>query len=47
MEVNDENNKPNYMYEIETNRKYIDTFRMPIIPDNDNDILSIGDFDMI
>ncbi|ESO90899.1 hypothetical protein LOTGIDRAFT_163787 [Lottia gigantea] len=47
LEVNDENNKPNHMYEIKTNEKYIETFRMLIIPDNDNDILSIGDFDMI
>ncbi|ESP04703.1 hypothetical protein LOTGIDRAFT_170539 [Lottia gigantea] len=47
LEVNDENNKPNHMYEIKTNGKYIDTFRMSIIPDNDSDILSIGNFDMI
>ncbi|ESO85886.1 hypothetical protein LOTGIDRAFT_167640 [Lottia gigantea] len=43
LEVNDENNKPNHMYEIKTNEKYTDTFRLSIIPDNDNDILSIGE----
>ncbi|ESP01307.1 hypothetical protein LOTGIDRAFT_157485 [Lottia gigantea] len=47
LEVYDENNKPNHMYEIKTNRKYLDIFRMSIILDNDNDVLSIGDFDMI
>ncbi|ESO99911.1 hypothetical protein LOTGIDRAFT_158069 [Lottia gigantea] len=47
LEINDENNKPRHLYEIKTSGKYIDRFRMLIIPDNKEDELSLGDFDMI
>ncbi|ESO98596.1 hypothetical protein LOTGIDRAFT_174130 [Lottia gigantea] len=43
----DENNKVNHLYEIKTSGKYIDRFRMLIIPDNKEDGLSLSDFDKI
>ncbi|ESP04439.1 hypothetical protein LOTGIDRAFT_170832 [Lottia gigantea] len=42
-----ENTKVNHLYEIKTSGKYIDRFRMLIIPDNKEDVLSLSDFDMI
>ncbi|ESP03451.1 hypothetical protein LOTGIDRAFT_171390 [Lottia gigantea] len=45
-ESNNENNKVNHLYEIKTSGKYIDRFRMLIIPDNE-DQLGLRDFDMI
>ncbi|ESO96056.1 hypothetical protein LOTGIDRAFT_160039 [Lottia gigantea] len=47
LEINEENNKANHLYEIKTSGKYIDRFRMLIIPDNEEDELSLSDFDMI
>ncbi|ESO82644.1 hypothetical protein LOTGIDRAFT_155658 [Lottia gigantea] len=47
LEINDENSKPRHLYEIKTSGKYIDRFRMLIIPDNEEDELSLSDFDMI
>ncbi|ESP01357.1 hypothetical protein LOTGIDRAFT_157535 [Lottia gigantea] len=46
-EINDENSKFNHFYEIRTSGKYIDRFRMLIIPDKKNDTLSLSEFDMI
>ncbi|ESO84614.1 hypothetical protein LOTGIDRAFT_176105 [Lottia gigantea] len=45
--INDENTKVNHLYEIKTSGKYIDRFRMLIIPDNEEDFLTLSDFDMI
>ncbi|ESO92981.1 hypothetical protein LOTGIDRAFT_162007 [Lottia gigantea] len=47
LEINDENNKVNHLYEIKKSGKYIDRFRMLIIPDKEEDELSLGEFDMI
>ncbi|ESO90874.1 hypothetical protein LOTGIDRAFT_163761 [Lottia gigantea] len=47
LEINDENNKVNHLYEIKTSGKYIDMFRMLIIPDNEKDEFTLSDFDMI
>ncbi|ESO90925.1 hypothetical protein LOTGIDRAFT_175785 [Lottia gigantea] len=47
LEINDENTKRRHLYEIKTSGKYIDRFRMLIIPDNEEDVLSLNDFDMI
>ncbi|ESO85522.1 hypothetical protein LOTGIDRAFT_155009 [Lottia gigantea] len=46
-EINDENSKPRHLYEIKTSGKYIDRFRMLIIPDNEEVKLSLSDFDML
>ncbi|ESO85510.1 hypothetical protein LOTGIDRAFT_154997 [Lottia gigantea] len=46
-EINDENNKVNHLYEIKTSGKYIDRFRMLIIPDSEEHELSLSDLDMI
>ncbi|ESO97168.1 hypothetical protein LOTGIDRAFT_174554 [Lottia gigantea] len=46
-EINDENNKVNHLYEIKTSGKYIDRFRMLIIPDNEDDYLSLSEFNML
>ncbi|ESO84688.1 hypothetical protein LOTGIDRAFT_168556 [Lottia gigantea] len=46
-EINDENNKVNHLYEIKTSGKYIDRFRMLIIPDKDDDYFSLSEFDMV
>ncbi|ESP02047.1 hypothetical protein LOTGIDRAFT_157188 [Lottia gigantea] len=46
-EINDENNKVNHSNEIKTSGKYIDTFRMLIIPDNKEAKLLLSHFDMI
>ncbi|ESO85442.1 hypothetical protein LOTGIDRAFT_154936 [Lottia gigantea] len=47
LKINDENTKRDHSYEIKTSGKYIDRFRMLIIPDNEEDELSLSDFDMI
>ncbi|ESP02096.1 hypothetical protein LOTGIDRAFT_157245 [Lottia gigantea] len=47
LEINDENNKAYHLYEIKTSGKYIDRFRMLIIPVNEEDELSLSEFDMI
>ncbi|ESP04659.1 hypothetical protein LOTGIDRAFT_170630 [Lottia gigantea] len=47
LEINDENSKPRHLYEIKTSGKYIDRFRMLIIPDNEEDELSLSNFDML
>ncbi|ESO85700.1 hypothetical protein LOTGIDRAFT_155191 [Lottia gigantea] len=47
LEINDENNKPRHLYEIKTSGKYIDRFSMLIIPDNEEDQLSLSNFDML
>ncbi|ESP01964.1 hypothetical protein LOTGIDRAFT_157097 [Lottia gigantea] len=46
-ESNDENNKVDHLYEIKTSGKYIDRFRMLIIPDKKNDIFTLDEFNMI
>ncbi|ESP02088.1 hypothetical protein LOTGIDRAFT_157238 [Lottia gigantea] len=47
-ESNNENNKVNHLYEIKTSGKYyIDRFRMLIVPDNEEDDLSLSEFNMI
>ncbi|ESO84629.1 hypothetical protein LOTGIDRAFT_168487 [Lottia gigantea] len=46
-ENNDENNKNDHSYEIKTSGKYIDRFRMLIIPDNEEDELTLSYFDML
>ncbi|ESO90353.1 hypothetical protein LOTGIDRAFT_164274 [Lottia gigantea] len=46
-ESNDENNKVDHLYEIKSSGKYIDRFRMLIIPDKEEDFLTLSDFDMI
>ncbi|ESO94733.1 hypothetical protein LOTGIDRAFT_160967 [Lottia gigantea] len=38
-EINDENNKTDHLYEIKTSGKYIDMFRILIIPDKEKIIL--------
>ncbi|ESO99319.1 hypothetical protein LOTGIDRAFT_158400 [Lottia gigantea] len=45
-EINEENSKFNHLY-IKTSGKYIDRFRMLIIPVKENDTLSLSEFDMI
>ncbi|ESP01330.1 hypothetical protein LOTGIDRAFT_157509 [Lottia gigantea] len=47
LEINDENSKPYHLYEIKTSGKYIDRFRMLIIPDKEEDEFSFSVFDMI
>ncbi|ESO88675.1 hypothetical protein LOTGIDRAFT_165461 [Lottia gigantea] len=47
LEINDENNKLSHLHEIKTNGKYIDRFRMLIIPDNEEDEFTLSDFDML
>ncbi|ESO95989.1 hypothetical protein LOTGIDRAFT_174973 [Lottia gigantea] len=44
LEINDENTKRDHLYEIKTSGKYIDRL---IIPDNEEEDLSLSDFDMI
>ncbi|ESO92185.1 hypothetical protein LOTGIDRAFT_162841 [Lottia gigantea] len=46
-EINDENNKPRHLYEIKTSGKYIDRFKMLIIPDKEEDEFILSDFDML
>ncbi|ESO81916.1 hypothetical protein LOTGIDRAFT_170460 [Lottia gigantea] len=46
LEINDENTKVNHLYEIKTSGKYIDRFRMLIIPDNEDQFI-LNDFDML
>ncbi|ESO99884.1 hypothetical protein LOTGIDRAFT_158040 [Lottia gigantea] len=46
-EINDENSKNGHLYEIKTSGKYIDKFRMLIIPDKENKTLSFSEFQMI
>ncbi|ESP05596.1 hypothetical protein LOTGIDRAFT_152453 [Lottia gigantea] len=46
-ESNDENNKVDHLYEIKTSGKYIDRFRLLIIPDKKNDIFTLDEFNMI
>ncbi|ESO99202.1 hypothetical protein LOTGIDRAFT_173794 [Lottia gigantea] len=48
LEIKDENSKSERLYEIKTSGKYIDRFRMLIIPDKENkSVLGLSDFDMI
>ncbi|ESP02034.1 hypothetical protein LOTGIDRAFT_157164 [Lottia gigantea] len=47
LEINDENTQRRHLYEIKTSGKYIDRFRMLIIPDNEEDVLSLNDFNML
>ncbi|ESP02115.1 hypothetical protein LOTGIDRAFT_157263 [Lottia gigantea] len=47
LEINDENTKRDHLYEIKTSGKYIDRFRMLITPDNEEDELSLSNFDML
>ncbi|ESO89915.1 hypothetical protein LOTGIDRAFT_164610 [Lottia gigantea] len=47
LEINDENSKRDHLYEIKTSGKYIDKFRMLIIPDNEEDELSLSNFDTL
>ncbi|ESO88844.1 hypothetical protein LOTGIDRAFT_165264 [Lottia gigantea] len=47
LEINDENSKNYNLYEIKTSGKYIDRFRMLILPDKENDYLSLSEFNMI
>ncbi|ESO91498.1 hypothetical protein LOTGIDRAFT_153940 [Lottia gigantea] len=47
LEINDENTKVNHLYEIKTSGKYINRFRMLIIPDKEEDEFILSDFDMI
>ncbi|ESO82902.1 hypothetical protein LOTGIDRAFT_155944 [Lottia gigantea] len=47
LEINDENNKVDHLCEIKTSGKYIDRFRMLIIPDNEEDFLTLTHFDML
>ncbi|ESP03549.1 hypothetical protein LOTGIDRAFT_171343 [Lottia gigantea] len=47
-EINDENSKVfPYLYEIKTNGKYIDRFRMLILPDKEDEVFGLGKFHMI
>ncbi|ESO90497.1 hypothetical protein LOTGIDRAFT_164079 [Lottia gigantea] len=46
-EINDENSKPRHLYEIKTSGKYIDRFRMLIIPDKEEDEFTLSHFDML
>ncbi|ESO85032.1 hypothetical protein LOTGIDRAFT_176085 [Lottia gigantea] len=50
LEINDENTKVSqldYLHEIKSSGKYIDRFRMLIIPDNEEDEFLLSDFDML
>ncbi|ESO99337.1 hypothetical protein LOTGIDRAFT_158423 [Lottia gigantea] len=47
-EINDENTKVfPHLYEIKTNGKYIDRFRMLILPDNEDEVFGLGKFHMM
>ncbi|ESP02092.1 hypothetical protein LOTGIDRAFT_157241 [Lottia gigantea] len=47
LEINDENNKVDHLYEIKTSGKYINRFRMLIIPDNEEYFLTLSHLDML
>ncbi|ESO91121.1 hypothetical protein LOTGIDRAFT_153555 [Lottia gigantea] len=47
LEINDENTKNGHFNKIKTSGKYIDRFKMLIIPDNEEDELMLSEFDMI
>ncbi|ESO99334.1 hypothetical protein LOTGIDRAFT_158420 [Lottia gigantea] len=47
LEINDENTMVDHLYEIKTSGKYIDRFRMLIIPDKEKHGFILRDFDMI
>ncbi|ESO91128.1 hypothetical protein LOTGIDRAFT_153562 [Lottia gigantea] len=47
LEINNENSKLLHLYEIKTSGKYIDRFKMLIIPDNEEDELMLSNFDML
>ncbi|ESO87402.1 hypothetical protein LOTGIDRAFT_166549 [Lottia gigantea] len=46
-EINDENSKVHHLHEIKTSGKYIDRFRMLIIPDKEEDEFALSHFDML